>query len=117
MGMNLSHVTFLSPLTPQSVRDELASQGKLSPYPVIEAFRAIEDYQGLIPTPSPRGIPILDENIKSTKAVNFNHTFYVVLSNIMLKDAIKFIQIRPDLYFDSVKLGFSIYFHSSSDYL
>ncbi len=117
MGMNLSHVTFLSPLTSQSVRDQLVSQGQLTPYPVTEAFRSIEDYHGLIPTPSPRGIPALDENIKSTKAVNFNDTFYIPLSNMMLKDAIRFIYLRPDLYLDSVKLGFSIYFHSSSDYL
>jgi hypothetical protein len=116
-GMNLSHVTFLSPLTPQSVRDELVNQRLLTPYPVPDPFRSIQDYRGLIPTPSPRGIPVLDENVKSTKAVNFNDTFYIELSNRMLKDAISFIRVRPDLYLASVKQGFSIYFHSSSDYL
>ncbi len=117
IGMNLSHVTFLSPLTPRSVDDQLVNQGQLTTYPIKESFRSIEEYRGLISKPSPRGIPVLDENIKSTKAVNFNHTFYIPLSNIMLKDAIRFIRLRPDLYFASVKLGFSIYFHSSSDYL
>jgi hypothetical protein len=116
-GMNLAHVTFLSPLTPQTVRDELAANGELTPYPVSEAFRPIENYQGLIAVPPQRGVPVLDENIKSTEAVNFNHTFYIKLSNLMLKDAIKFIRLRPDLYFASVKQGFEIYFHSSSDYL
>ena len=116
-GMNLSHVTFLSPLTAQSVRDELIAQGALAPYPVAEAFRAVNDYDDLIPTPPPRGIPVLDENIKSTEAINFNHTFYIPLSDLMLKDAIHFIRVRPDLYLASVKQGFSIYFHSSSDYL
>jgi hypothetical protein len=117
MGMNLSHITFLSPLTSQPVRDELVSQGKLTPYPVAEAFRPIADYHGLVSTPPPRGIPVLDENIKSTKAINFNHTFYIELSDRMLKDAINFIGVRPDLYLASVKQGFLIYFHSSSDYL
>jgi hypothetical protein len=116
-GMNLSHVTFLSPLTSQSTRDALISQGKLAPYPVTEAFRAIEDYDGLLPIPPKRGIPVLDENIKSTEAVNFNHRFYIPLSNMMMKDAINFIQAHPALYLDSVKQGLSIYFHSSSDYL
>jgi peptidoglycan/LPS O-acetylase OafA/YrhL len=35
----------------------------------------------------------------------------------MLKDAIRFIRLRPGLYLASVKQGFMIYFHSSSDYL
>ena len=116
-GMNLSHVTFLSPLTTQSVRDELVKQGELTSYPITEPFRAIADYKGLIPTPSPRGIPVLDENIKSTEAINFNHTFYIPLSELMLKDAIHFIRIHPDLYINSVRQGFAIYFHASSDYL
>ena len=117
VGMNLSHVTFLSPLAPQSVRDDLVRRGDLTPYPVPEAFRAIENYQGLLPVPPPRGIPVLDENIKSTKAVNFNHTYYLALSERMLKDALRFIRSRPAIYLASVKQGLSIYFHSSSDYL
>jgi hypothetical protein len=99
------------------VRDELIKTGQLRQYPVTEAFRAIEDYDGLIPIPSPRGIPVLDENIKSTEAINFNHTFYIPLSEVMLRDATHFIRIHPDLYLASVKQGLSIYFHSSSDYL
>jgi hypothetical protein len=117
MGMNLAHVTFLSPLTAQSVRDQLAGLGELTPYPVVEAFRPIENYQGLIAVPKPQGIPIIDEPLKSTKTPNFNHTFYIQLSNLMLKDALRFIRIRPDLYFVSVRQGFEIFFHSSSDYL
>jgi len=116
-GMNLSHVTFLSPLTSQSVREELVRQGKLTPYPVTEAFRAIEDYKGLLPVPSPREIPVLDEPLKSTESINFNHLFYIGLSDRMLKDAINFIRAYPDLYLISVKQGFSIFFNSSSDYL
>ena len=116
-GMNLSHVTFLSPLTTQSVRDELVAQGKLSPYPVMEAFRPIENYQGLLPVPDPRGIPVLDEQLKSTEAVNFNHPFYIGLSNRMADEAVNFIKAQPGLYLASVKQGFWIYFHSSSDYL
>ena len=117
MGMNLAHVTFLSPLTSQSVRDQLAGLGELSPYPVVEAFRPIENYHGLIAVPKPQGIPVLDEPFKSTKAPNFNHTFYIQLSNLMLKDALRFIRVRPDLYYVSVRQGFEIFFHSSSDYL
>lgn len=116
-GMNLSHVTFLSPLTSQSVRDELVKQGELSAYPVTEAFRSIENYDDLIPVLSPSGIPVLDEPLKSTQAVNFNHSSYIDLSKMMFRDAINFVRVRPDLYLASVKQGFSIYFHSSSDYL
>jgi hypothetical protein len=116
-GMNLSHVTFLSPLTPQSTRDELIKQGELSAYPVTEAFRSVDDYQGFMPVPPPRGIPVLDEPLKSTEAVNFNHAFYIDLSELMFRDAIDFIGNHPGLYLASVKQGFSIYFHSSSDYL
>jgi hypothetical protein len=117
VGMNLSHVTFLSPLTSQLVRDELVEQGQISAYPVTEAFRPIENYDGLIAIPSPRGVPVLDEPLKSTEAVNFNHSFYMGLSEEMLGDAINFMRVRPDLYLASVKQGFLIYFHSSSDYL
>lgn len=117
VGMNLSHVTFLSPLTSQSIRDELVKLGELSAYHVTEAFRPIENYDGLIPVPPPSGIPVLDEPLKSTKAVNFNHSFYPGLSKMMSRDAINFVRVRPDLYLDSVKQGFFIYFHSSSDYL
>jgi len=116
-GMNLSHVTFLSPLTPQSVRDGLIKQGELPPYPVKDAFRSIEDYQGFMPVPPKQGIPILDEPLKSTEAVNFNHIFYIGLSDRMFKDAINFIRSHPSLYLAAVRQGFSIYFHSSSDYL
>lgn len=116
-GMNLSHVTFSSPLTPQSVRDELVTEGKLLPYPEVEAFRSIEIYQGLLPVPAPRGIPVLDEQLKSTKAVNFNHPFYIELSNRMAGEALNFIKAYPGLYLNSVRQGFWIYFHSSSDYL
>jgi len=117
VGMNLSHITFLSPLTFQPVRDELVKRGELAAYPVIEAFRPIENYEGLIPVPSPSGIPVLDEPLKSTEAVNFNHSFYIELSKKMYKDAINFVRVRPGLYLASVKQGFFIYFHSSSDYL
>jgi hypothetical protein len=117
MGMNLSHVTFLSPLTPQSVREELIDQGVLSAYPVTEAFRSTEEYRGFMLVPPKRGIPVLDEPLKSTEAINFNHAFYIELSGRMLRDALSFIRTRPDLYLASVKQGFSIYFHSSSDYL
>jgi hypothetical protein len=117
MGMNLSHVTFLSPLTPEAVRDELIEQGTLSHYPVVEAFRSTEDYRGFMPVPPPVGISVLDESFKSTGAVNFNHTFYIDLSKRMTRDAFNFIRSRPDLYLTSVRQGFSIYFHSSSDYL
>jgi hypothetical protein len=116
-GLNLSHVTFLSPSTPESVRNELVDQGEIAPYPVVEAFRSVEHYQGFMPVPPLRGIPILDAPLKSTDAVNFNHSFYIDLSDRMLRDALDFIQARPDLYLSSVKQGFSIYFHSSSDYL
>ena len=117
IGMNLSHVTFLSPLTPQSVRDALIEQEKISPYPVIEAFRSIEVYQDFMQIPKPRGIPILDQPLTSTESVNFNHVFYIGLSERMLRDALNFIRAHPGLYFASVKQGFSIFFHSSSDYL
>lgn len=116
-GMNLSHVTFLSPLTSQPTRDELVKQGELTAYPVTEAFRPIENYDGLITIPAPRGIPVLDDLLKSTEAVNFNHISYIELSDVMLKDALDFIGARPDVYLASVRQGFSIYFHSSSDYL
>ncbi|HSJ89341.1 MAG TPA: hypothetical protein VK909_19170 [Anaerolineales bacterium] len=116
VGMNLSHVTFLSPLTPLSVRKELEAAG-LTHYPPRDSFRRIQDYDGLIPTPVRRGIPVLDEEITSTAGTNFNHSFYLQLSPLMLKDAIRFIRLRPGLYLASVKQGFMIYFHSSSDYL
>ena len=117
MGMNLAHVTFLSPLTSQSVRDQMAGLGELTRYPVAEAFRPIENYQGLVAVPKPQGIPVLDEPFKSMKSPNFNHTFYIQLSELMLQDALRFIRMRPDLYFASVRQGFAIFFHSSSDYL
>ncbi|MGE5375888.1 MAG: ArnT family glycosyltransferase [Bacteroidota bacterium] len=116
-GMNLSHITFLSPITPQSTRDELIAQGKLSPYPVREAFRSIDDYQGSMPLPPRRGIAVLDESLKSTGAVNFNHIFYVALSKQMAAEALSFMRSHPGLYLASVKQGFQIYFHASSDYL
>jgi hypothetical protein len=116
-GMNLSHVTFLSPLTPQPVRDELVEQGALPPYPIEEAFRSVEFYEGFMPVPPPHGIPVLDEPLKSTEAVNFNHSFYLDLSDRMLWDALDFIRARPDLYLASVTQGFRIFFHSSTDYL
>lgn len=116
-GMNLSHVTFFSPLIPQSVRDELVRQKELSPYPVAEAFRSIDDYKGFMSAPPKRGIPVLDEPLKSTKAINFNDIFYLSLSNRMAKDAIHFIELNPGWYLSSIRQGFSIYFHSSSDYL
>ena len=117
VGMNLSDVTFLSPLTPQAVRDELMERKEISPYPIVEAFRAIENYQGLLPVPGPHGIPILDQPLTSTESVNFNHVFYIGLSERMLKDALNFIRAHPRLYLASVRQGFSIFFHSSSDYL
>jgi hypothetical protein len=70
-----------------------------------------------MPVPPKRGVPILDEPLKSTEAINFNHIFYIGLSDRMSKDALRFIQEHPDLYLASVMKGFSIYFHSSSDYL
>jgi hypothetical protein len=116
VGMNLSHVTFLSPLTPLSVRKEL-ERGGLTHYPPKDAFRQIRDFDSLIPVPPRRSIPVLDEQLKSTETVNFNNSFYLQLSKLMLKDAIHFIRVRPDLYLASVKQGFMVYFHSSTDYL
>ncbi len=64
----------------------LVAKGKLSPISAIQSFRPVGDYQSLIPTRTPTGIPALDELTRQNGITNYNNAAYVDISKAYFRD-------------------------------
>ena len=87
--------------------EELQKRGIVSPIAALRVFQPLATYNGLVPPPRPRGVPVLDDLTKPSGGVpNFNNIEYVTISNRFLHDFVQILLARArDLFTRRVGRG------------
>ena len=115
LGMNYSKITTRK--IPAEERQRLVEQGKISPLVLIPSFSPIKTYHDLIPPWPATGIPVLDQEKKSTGFSNYNHIAYPEVSKQYLKDALQVIRLYPEVLLKGQLHSYFYYFLPASDYV
>lgn len=112
LGMNLIKMTFTIP--PHILQEEI-DRGAVSGIAGLMPFQAPHVYDDLVRTDTRTGIPVLDNEYKSTGAVNFNYIGYRAVSARYLTAARTLIQRHPQYYGRSVLKAVYQFLRPSSD--
>jgi len=114
-------------MTPEE-RDPLIAQGKLSPAWDVEANAPVaigdvpldgipvSSYRPYITMPPKTGIPVLDQELKSSGSVNYNHRGYLEAQKLYVKDLKCIMRYCPQAYLRSVAIAWFTYFLPSGDF-
>jgi hypothetical protein len=113
----------LHQLTPEE-RRFFASQGKLSPAAEAEQYTypsilgvPLSSFRPYITMPAKTSIPVLDQELKPSGAVNYNNVGYLEAQKLYKKD-IRFIMAHyPIAYVRSVVIAWFTYFMPPDDFL
>jgi hypothetical protein len=84
-------------------RGRLESERVVSPYFSLLPFD--EKIKSMIPPIPPTGVPVLDEEKKTTGSKNHNNVYFRTLSERQFEDAVAVIRRFPGAYLRSVKQG------------
>ena len=115
-GMNFARLTTWQ--LPVDTRYELIDKGKLSTLSLVKPFRSLDTYErhSRISLAPATGIPVLDDQVKSTGEPNLNNETYLGISGTYAADA-KYVLIHyPAIYLSSVAEAFMIYGVPASSY-
>ncbi len=99
-GFELAKMTAFQ--LPADERISLVSQGKLSKVSLIPPYSPVGRYKRLFPF-NRTNITVLDQEIKSTGAVNYNHIIYMHVPNGYAEDASYVLTTRPSVYLGSIR--------------
>ncbi len=115
-GMNFARLTTWQ--LPVETRYDLINRGDLSTLSLVKPFRSLDIYQrhSNFPLASPTGIPVLDQQNKSTGAPNLNNKTYLSISSVYAKDAKFVLAHYPGVYVASVADACVTYFIPASSY-
>jgi hypothetical protein len=122
-AMNLATMT-LEHLPPGAL-DPLIESGSISPILRTDIFEFVSQFEtpasqqalAKISPPPPRtGIPVLDECIKSTDAINWNCVWLANLGAVYEKDSFVVLRHHPTAYLQSVLGNVSRYFLPDTDH-
>jgi hypothetical protein len=116
-GMNFVRMTIYT--LPMKDRVSLVNQGKISKLSLILPFASLKEYQtnaNWTPRAQKTNIPVLDQEVKSTGAINLNNVAYIDISKQYLNDAIYVLKSHPEAYLLGLLGSFYIYSLPSSDY-
>ena len=113
-GMNLSRISTFC--LKQKERRTLVRDGDLSKFALVFPFRNRAAYLKLLPNTPVTGIPILDQPDTSLDKRNQHHLVYAESSSYYLRDALRVIRLRPDVYTRCMRQAAYIFFHSASDF-
>jgi hypothetical protein len=114
-GLNFSKMTNSMLTAPE--RRALHGDGIISAVSLVPPFSGPGDYYGAVPRPLPRGIPVLDQEVKPSGAPNFNNTIYLAVSRQYGRDALRVLAARPAAYARGLAESYLIYFLPASAYL
>lgn len=108
-GMTISHL-------PEKQRQVLIKQGKVTPVTTagIGDFTPFKQFAKYIPKHVPTGIPMLDQEKKSSGYSNWQHGSVVHIGALFARDARVVNQLYPKLYWESVWANVHIYAMVSS---
>jgi 4-amino-4-deoxy-L-arabinose transferase-like glycosyltransferase len=114
MGMNMATIA-THQLTAQE-RAIFMARGQLSPATSEDPGAPLSFYRPYIKMPAKTGIPALDEEFKSTGAVNFNHVAFLEVQKLYMKDGLFILQHYPKAYLRSVATAWFAYFLPTGDF-
>lgn len=114
LGMNMATIT-THHLTAQE-RQQFVSQGRISPIPDIDAIVPLSAYRPYITMPAKTSIPALDEELKSTGAINFNHLGFLEVQKLYMRDGKYILRHYPIAYLRSVAIAWFAYFLPTTDF-
>ena len=113
-GNNLPTVTTHN-LTPEECKS-LVAAGKLDPFGCIEGASPPEAYRAWIAPRKPTGIPVLDQERKSTGEVNLNNSIYLETGPRYTQTALQVLRYYPQAYLRSVAIAWFCYFRPPDDF-
>jgi hypothetical protein len=114
MGMNMSTI-----LTHQLTEEEargFISRGLISPVSLIDAGAPIALYRSYVQMPPKTGIPVLDEEVTSTGATNFNNPVFFQIQRYYIKDGLWILRDYPVAYLRSLEAAWFSYFLPTGDF-
>jgi ubiquinone/menaquinone biosynthesis C-methylase UbiE len=114
MGMNMDVITSHQ-LTPQEAR-QLFEAGIISPVSMIDVGSPISAYTSFISAPPKTGIPVLDEQVTSTGATNFNNIAFLQIDKFYIRDGLAILRHYPRAYLRSVEKAWFSYFLPTGDF-
>lgn len=108
-GMTISHL-------PEKTRKKLIKAGKVTPVTTaaIGDFTPLKQFAPYIPKLEPTGIPMLDQEKKSSGYTNWQHASTANIGALYAKDALTVHRLYPKLYWESVWSNFTVYVMVSS---
>lgn len=94
----------------------LERQGEISRIVFVPPMSGLDAYRGLVPDAPPTGVPVLDQERRSTGHGNQQHLRYVAISDAYLVDALHLVRRYPRAYARTVADAFDHgYFHSPAN--
>lgn len=102
---------------PEQERRRMVERGEVSALLLTKTFRPLDEYRKFIPPVPKTGIPVLDQEYKSTGRRNFNNIAYVGISNQFLRDSIVILRKYPQAYAHVVVSSYYLFLLSPSDYV
>ncbi len=114
MGMNLERViVHWINNDPQFIH--LLESKQVSPLLTIASFQPLEWYRDYYRKGPPTGVPILDQEIKSTGAYNFHSVDILRVSQMYTREVGRLIRAAPGLYLQGCLYAVCHYFQPGSD--
>ena len=114
MGMNMDVITSHQ-LTPQEAQ-VLLRAGVISPVSLIDVGAPLSAYASFITTAPETGIPVLDEQVTSTGATNFENIAFLQIEKYYVRDGLAILRHYPRAYLRSIERAWFSYFLPSGDF-
>lgn len=99
-----------------SERHELQRRGRISPLASVPPIMPLADYEPHVNRPARRGVPVLDEAVKSTGAVNPNHLAFLEVQKHHLADARAILKEHPQALVKALATAWFTYLLPATDF-
>ena len=113
-GMNFARIT--TNMLSEQEREKLIKDGKISKISSITAFSPLAKYKKYLPKIQKTNIAVLDQELKSHYAPNYNNIAYIYISKQYLKDAVNVVRFQPKTYLRSISRACFYYFLPTNAY-
>ncbi len=111
-GFNF-HFTTTANLSSEE-KTQLVEEGKMSPLVKIPIYSGIQAYGEFVNLDDKDGITILDDTHKINGIANYNHSKFIPLSELKMKDNVQYVKLFPFRYLKRVIRGVIDYHNPST---
>jgi hypothetical protein len=114
LGMSLSKMTTVR--LPEVEQRRMIREGRVSRLALAHPFGGPDywKYRDYFLDSRIAGVPVLDEELKSTGHANYNHIAYLDISRQFLDDALTVLVTHPTVYLTAVATAFDLYLSPAS---